>query len=77
MRAFLKGCVTDAQGRPEPKMILGVLFLLLDFVYAVLAIASVAKWDTGIFTAVSVLGGGLVGVTAVTDAITDAANKGA
>jgi hypothetical protein len=71
LRAFFGGSITDAAGRPEPKMLAGLLFLSFDFVYVVLCIALVAKWDVSIFSAVGSIGIALVGATAVTDALLD------
>lgn len=37
MKAFLLGCITDAKGRPEPKVILGVLCVIVGIVYYIIS----------------------------------------
>ena len=65
MRDFLKGCITDAQGRAEAKMILGIALIVFCPVYLIV-------WkDLSGAEFIGALGGGLIGATAVADGFTD------
>lgn len=65
MRDFLRGLFTDAKGRPEIKVVLGVPIILAAVVYGL------ASRDWGGFATVSAFGVGLLGGAAVADAAID------
>ena len=65
MRSLLKQCFTDALGRPEPKMMLGVLVLIVAVVYGIW------KRDWEGFKCLAGTGLILVGATTVADAKID------
>jgi hypothetical protein len=75
VKAFIKGMYTDALGRPEPKMILGTLYLFADLVYAVYCAVSKDAWNLPLFSGVAAVGGSLMGLTAVADAFVDSKTK--
>lgn len=68
LAAFLTQIFTDAAGRPEIKMILGVLIIV------VAVVDLLARDSLGRFGALSGLGLTLVGVTAAADAAYDKAS---
>lgn len=65
MRDFLHGLFTDAKGRPEIKVVLGVPIILAAVVYGLVS------RDWGGFATVSAFGVGLLGGAAVADAAID------
>lgn len=65
IKNWIKEVFTDAAGRPEIKVILGVPITAGAVVYGMMS----KDWDG--FTKLSMLGGALLGTTAVTDAVID------
>ena len=70
MRKFFAEIFTDTKGRPEIKMILGVLFVLIGLGYGIYA-ALHGKADWTGFTAITGFGVTLIGATAIADAAND------
>ena len=64
--AYLLGLITDAKGRPEPKMILGIPILVAAVVDLLI------RRELAVFGALSGLGVALVSGAAIADASIDA-----
>ena len=71
MRKFFVEVFTDTKGRPEIKMILGVLAILAAFAYGLYAAIALKKPDWAGFGAVAGLGVTLIGATTIADAAND------
>jgi len=71
MKEFLKEIFTDAKGRIEVKIVLGVPIIIIAVVYGIFSAVVLKAPDWTGFGALSGLGIGLIGGTAVTDAIID------
>ena len=69
---FLAQIFTDARGRPEIKMILGVPIIIIAVVFLL-----IEKLDLEKFGALSGLGALLIGATTVADGFIDRDNRGA
>jgi len=72
---FILGLITDALKRPEPKAVMGIIFLVAALVYGLVR-GFQGKPDWIGFTAMATVGTALLGVTAVADARTDSAAAG-
>lgn len=62
---MIKQIFTDAMGRPEVKIILGVPLAIAAVIYGMIS------RDWAGFNSLSVFAGGLLGVTAIADALID------
>jgi hypothetical protein len=67
VKAWLKGCITDTLGRPEPKMALGIIAVIAAIGYGLWAALINNKPDWPGFLAISGVGTALMGASAVMD----------
>jgi len=67
MTNWIRGSVTDALGRPEPKMALGILCILAALAYGFWAAVIEKKPDWYGFGAIGSLGTVLMGASAIMD----------
>ncbi len=67
MTKWLKGCITDTLGRPEPKMALGILLVLSSLGYGFWAAVINKKPDWAGFGALTGSGITLMGASAIMD----------
>lgn len=67
MWKWIKGSITDTLGRPEPKMVLGILAVLAALGYAFWSAIIEKKPDWTGFLAISGVGTALMGASAIMD----------